>query len=228
MSPTAPPSAPAARVRTRRADPPPVKSTPVHISGATVPDCLCELSGIDTGVVCVRSERQIPESSAVVISFGRIQLSGVVAETRPTDEAWLISIALSSCRRRLDERIPHGSESVLGIVENGQTTLHPCTVIDTSTFGLGLRLSFPVDTGARICVETDSMMVFGEVRHCRPALDTFGSQGTATEYIAGVLIVDVVPDVRTQTRFSVMLNNLRWKLASGIRGREIPVYRAPR
>jgi hypothetical protein len=160
------------------------------------------------------------ESSAIVVSFDHVQLSGVVAGCQPADEDWIISIALSSCRRRLDERIPHGGESVIGIVEGDQTTVRQCRIIDTSSFGLGLRLSFPIDTGSRVCIETDSVMVFGEIRYCHPKLDG--------QFVAGVLIVDVVPDVRTQNQFSVMLNNLRWKLASSIRGRDVPAYRADR
>jgi hypothetical protein len=120
----------------------------------------------------------------------------------------------------LNDRIPDGEEGLLGIVEGDRTHLRPCTIIDTSAFGMGLRLGFPIDTGARVCIETESMMVFGEVRHCHPKLDG--------QYIAGVLIVDVVPDVRSQSPFSVMLSNLRWKLASRIRGREVPAHRSDR
>jgi hypothetical protein len=183
-----------------------------------VPDCFCELAGIDAGILYVRSESQIPESSPVVISFDHIKLSGIVAECVPAELGWTLSIALASCRRRLDERIPRGEKSVIGVIENDRTTLRQCTVIDTSSYGLGLSLSFPIDTGARVCVETQSMMVLGEVRHCNPRLDG--------QFIAGVLIVDVVPDTRTQNKFSVMLNNLRWKLASSIRGRDVPHHRS--
>jgi hypothetical protein len=154
----------------------------------------------------------------VVVSFSNTQLSGIVAECRPAGPEWAVSIALSTCRRRLDDRIPLGEESMIGIVKGDGTRLHRCTIVDTSSFGLGLRVSFPIDTGTRICVETDAMIVFGEVRHCHP--DPYG------QFIAGVLIVDVVPDARTQNKFSVMLNNLRWKLASSIRGRDIPSYRS--
>jgi hypothetical protein len=195
-----------------------VRTIPVHITGTTVPDCFCALVGLEAGILYVRSERQMSESSPIVVSFDHVQLSGVVARCQPADEDWMITIALSSCRRRLEERIPHGEESVIGVVENGQTTLRSCTIIDTSSFGMGLRLSFPIDTGSRVCIETDSAMVFGEIRYCHPKLDG--------QFVAGVLIVDVVPDVRTQNQFSVMLNNLRWKLASSIRGRDVPTYRA--
>ena len=196
------------------------KRIPVHICGQDVPDCPCQLVGIDAGMLYVRSERQIPESSAIVVSFDHVHLSGVVAECRSAEGNWVISVALASCKRRLNDRIPDGEESMIGIVEGDRTHLRPCTIIDTSAFGMGLRLGFPIDTGARVCIETESMMVFGEVRHCHPKLDG--------QYIAGILIVDVVPDVRSQSPFSVMLSNLRWKLASRIRGREVPVHRPDR
>lgn len=194
----------------------PTKRIPVHISGQDVPDCPCELVGIDAGMVSVRSERRIPESSTIVVSFDHVKLAGVVAECRPAKKDWVISVALASCRRRLDQRIPAGEESAIGVIDHGPTKLLPCTIINTSAFGLGLRLSFPIGTGARVCVERESMMVFGEVRYCHPKLDG--------QHIAGILIIDVVPDMRSQSLFSVMLNNLRLKLASGILGRDVMGY----
>ena len=196
------------------------RAIPVHISGTTIPDCFCSLAGIEAGILYVRSDRQMSESSPIVVSFDHVQLSGVVAGCQPDEDAWMISVALASCRRRLEERIPHGEESAVGVVERDQTTMRQCTIIDTSSFGIGLRLSFPIDTGSRVCIETNAAMVFGEIRYCHSRLDGL--------FTAGVLIVDVVPDVRTQNQFSVMLNNLRWKLASSIRGRDVPAYRADR
>lgn len=195
----------------------PLKRIPVNISGPDVPDCPCQLVGIDAGTLFVRSERQIPESSAIVVSLDHMQLSGMVAGCQPAEEDWVISVALASCKRRLDRRIPHGEESAIAVIESDRTKLRPCCIIDTSSFGLGLRLSFPIATGARVCVETETMMILGEVRHCHQKPDG--------DFIAGVLIVDVVSDLRTQSPFSVMLNNLRWKLASSIRGRDVPAYR---
>jgi hypothetical protein len=204
--------------RTRYESPKAVKRIPVHISGTTVPDCACGLVGIDAGILYVRAERQIPESSSIVVSFDHVQLSGVVAGCQGVEGEWVISVALGSCKRRLDERIPNGEETVIGVIEGDRTTQHPCTIIDTSSFGLGLCLSTPIDAGARVCVETESMMVFGEIRHCHTRPDG--------QFTAGVLIIDVVPDVRTQNMFSVMLHSLRWKLASSIRGKDVPAYRA--
>jgi hypothetical protein len=196
------------------------RTIPVHISGTTVPDCSCALVGIEAGVLYVRSDRQMSESSPIVVSFDHVQLSGVVAGCQPDEDAWMISVALSSCKRRLEERIPHGEESAVGVLEKGQTTMRQCTIIDTSSFGMGLRLAFPIEMGSRVCIETNASMVFGEIRYCHSRPDGL--------FTAGVMIVDVAPDVRTQNQFSVMLNNLRWKLASTIRGKDVPAYRGDR
>src|ERR1700691_1159684 len=99
------------------------KRIPVHISGSDVPDCPCQLVGIDAGMLYVRSERQIPETSSIVVSFDHVQLSGVVARCQPAEGEWVISVALASCKRRLEERIPNAEESVIGIVENDRTNL---------------------------------------------------------------------------------------------------------
>lgn len=173
--------------------------------------------GIDAGTVFVRSDRQIRESTPVVVSFDHIRLSGVVAACQPDGEEWLISIGLGACRRRLEARVPVGERSVIGIVEREGTRVVHGTVIDQSASGLGILVDRPLATGARVCVETESSMVFGEVRYCRPGADG--------HFVAGVLIVQVAPDLGSQNAFSVMLNNLRWKLASSIRGQEVPAYR---
>jgi hypothetical protein len=188
------------------------RRVPVHISGADVPDLPCELVGVEAGTLFIRAERQIPETSAVMVNLNQVTLPGVVAECHPAEDNWTLSIALSSRKRRLEERIPGGQEAAIGVVENGRAKLRTCTIVDTSAFGMGLRLTFPLNAGARVCVETGSLMIFGEIRHCNPKPNG--------EYLAGMLIVDVVPDVSRQSPFSIVLNNLRWKLASSIRGRE--------
>lgn len=195
----------------------PVGRIPVTISGPDVPDTAGYLVGVDAGTLYARSERQIAQASPIVISLDRVTLSGMVMESRPAEDEWIISIALPAGKRRLEERIPYGREGKIGIVENGKTDLRPCMILDASPHGLGIQLDFPVEIGAKICVEMESSVIFGEIRHSR-----VGSDGG---YIAGILIVDVETDVKNQSAFTVMLNQLRWKIAAAIRGREAPVYR---
>jgi hypothetical protein len=212
MQPTGTTGIPAAAQAKQALAKSPAKRVPVHISGADVPDLPCELVGVEAGTLFIRAERQIPETSGVMVNLNQVTLPGVVAECHPAGNEWTLSIALSSRKRRLDERIPNGQEAAISVVENGRARLRTCTIVDTSSFGMGLRLAFPLNPGARVCVETGSMMIFGEIRHCNPKVNG--------DHIAGMLIVDVVPDVSRQSPFSIMLNNLRWKLASSIRGRD--------
>lgn len=193
---------------------------PIQVSGPDVPDTPCQLVGIDAGMLYLRADRQIPEASQIVISFDHVTLSGFVAECQSGSRGWIVSVALALCKRRLEERVPHGEEAIVRVVENGKAVRHLCTIVDTSSFGLGLRLPFPIALGTRVCVETESIVVFGEIRHCNRNLDG--------EYNAGILIVDVVSDIRSQSTFSVMLSNLRHKLAASILGREVPAYRGGR
>jgi hypothetical protein len=195
----------------------PVAGFPILLAGADVPDCPCHLVGIDSGSLFLKSERQIPESSAVVVSLDHVRFSGIVAGCLPAGRDWVISVALASCKRRLDERIPQGEQCTVAIVGADHTNLRPCTIINTSAFGVGLHLGFPIDTGARVCIEREQMMILGEVRYCHAKIDG--------QFIAGILIVDVVPDLCGENPFSVMLHNLRWKLASSIRGKDVPTYR---
>jgi len=196
---------------------------PLHISGTDVPDCTCQLVGVDAGFLYVRSDRQIPEASSIVVSFDHIQVSGVVAGCQPAINEWLISVALSSSKRRLDDRIPNGEDGVVGIIGHEGAILRPCRIVDTSAFGMGIRLAFPINPGSRVCVEAGSTMIFGEVRHCNPVRR--GNPASHGEFVAGILVVDVVQDVRTESKLSLVLNNLRWKLASSIRGKDVPAYR---
>lgn len=165
----------------------------------------------------MRSDRQIQELSRITVSFDHVQLDGRVAGCHPAERGWIVSVTLASGKQRLEERFPAGEKSLIGVIEHGGTVIHHGAVVDTSPSGLGLRLDKPIETGARVYVETQSMMVFGEVRHCRRLEVGY--------YVAGVMIVEVVPDVRSQSMFSLMLNSLRWKLNSpSIRARDLRAY----
>ena len=183
---------------------------PVRITGKTVPDGDCELVGIDAGVLYVRSERRMADSSPVTVSFDQTQLSGYVTGCQPVEHEWVISIALASGRRR-EARIPTGEQFTVGIVSNNGTVRCRGTVTDKSPSGLGLRFSRPIAPGTRIYVEMDSVMALGEVRYCHATTDG--------QFIAGVAIAEFLPDVRGRNKFTEILDRLRWKLASGFRGK---------
>jgi|SRR6185437_7000297 len=182
---------------------------PVHLSGPNVPDVICELLGLDAGILRVRSERRILDASPLTVSFDRIQLSGVVTGCQPIGDEWTVSIALTVSRRR-EARFPVNRNLTVGIIREGGSEPSLATVVNYSASGFCLGLSHPVKVASRIYVETESEMILGEVRHCYRAGDF--------QFVIGVLIVEVIPDVRTQGKLVVFWDKFRWRLASAILG----------
>ncbi|HVW07638.1 MAG TPA: PilZ domain-containing protein [Bryobacteraceae bacterium] len=182
---------------------------PVRISGKAVPDGECELVGIGDGVLYLRSERRIADTSAVNVTFERTQLSGYVSGCVPVEGGWDVAITLLSSRRR-EVRIPMGEYLSVGVVGRSGTKRYHCTVMDRSASGLGLRFAKYVAPGTRIYVEIESTIVLGEIRHCSPTDDGY--------FMAGLAVVECVPDAREINTFSEIVHKLRWKIASGLRG----------
>ncbi len=157
------------------------------------------------GFLYLRTDRRIVTgNSAVTISFDQTQLSEYVSNCQRTENAWVITIALASGRRR-EARIPTGEQFTAGIVSANGTTRCLATVIDKSASGMGLRFSRHVAPGTRIYVEMESVIVLGEVRHC--------SETTDGQFIAGVLIAEFRPDTRGRNKIEEpIIDKVRWKL----------------
>jgi len=134
---------------------------PVRISGKAVPDSECELVGIGDGVLYLRSERRIADTSAVNVTFERTQLSGYVSSCVPVEGGWDVSISLLSGRRK-EVRIPTGEYLSVGIVGRNGTKRYHCTVVDRSASGLGVRFAKHVAPGTRIYVEFESSMLLAK------------------------------------------------------------------
>jgi len=62
-----------------------------------------------------------------------------------------------------------------------------------------------VRIAARIYVETESEMLIGEVRHCRPA--------DGGDFIVGVMLIEVVKDARSEGQFAPLWANVRRRLS---------------
>lgn len=187
-----------------------VERKTVRISGTAVPDCLGALAGIDAGMLHVRSDRRIPETTHVVVGFDHIQLAGVITRCEPARGDWELTIALTSTGRR-EARLPASGKLNIGTVDGKETTSCQASVIDASPSGIGVRIPLRLGPGTRIYVEMESELVLGEVRHCRPTEDG--------HFVAGVMIVEVASDVRTRSRFGAIWDKVRWQL-SGAPGGE--------
>jgi hypothetical protein len=53
-------------------------------------------------------------------------------------------------------------------------------------------------------VETESEMLIGEVRHCRPA--------AGGDFVAGMMLIEVVKDARIQGQFASLWGSMRRRL----------------
>ncbi len=181
----------------------------VRIFGARIPDSAGELIDIREGVMRIRCERRLPDGALARISLDQIQISGAVLGCIPLGGDWGVSIALSFSRRR-EARIPCTGKVTAGVMSVHGTRSYGASLVDVSESGLSLRLPVPVRIAARIYVETESEMLIGEVRHCRAAGDG--------DFIAGVMLIEVVKDARMQGQLTSFWEGMRRRLgfASGL------------
>jgi hypothetical protein len=174
----------------------------VRISGARIPDSIGELIDIREGVLRIRCERRLPDGALARISLDQIQISGTVLGCIPMGGDWGVSVALSFSRRR-EARIPCTGQVTAGVMSVHGTRSYEASLVDVSETGLSLRLPVPVRIATRIYVETEGEMLIGEVRHCRAA---------GGDFIAGVMLIEVVKDARIEGQFASLLGSMRRRL----------------
>jgi hypothetical protein len=182
----------------------------VRIFGARIPDSVGELIDIREGVLRIRCERRLPDGALARISLDQIQISGTVLGCIPMGGDWGVSVALSFSRRR-EARIPCSGKVTAGVMSVHGTRSYGASLADVSASGLSLRLPVQVKIAARIYVETETEMLIGEVRHCRPA--------GGGDFIVGVMLIEVVRDARSEGQFASLWGNMRRRLgfALGLR-----------
>jgi hypothetical protein len=175
----------------------------VRIFGARIPDSIGELIDIREGVLRIRCERRLPDGALARISLDQIQISGTVLGCIPMDGDWGVSVALSFSRRR-EARIPCTGKVTAGVLSVHGTRSYEASLLDVSPSGLSLHLPAPVRIAARLYVETESEMLIGEVRHCRPA--------AGGGFVVGVMLIEVVKDARIEGQFASLWENMRRRL----------------
>src|SRR6185503_7010255 len=111
--------------------------------------------------------------------------------------------ALSFSRRR-EARIPCTGKVTAGVMSVRGARSYEASLLDVSPSGLSLRLPVQVRIAARIYVETESEMLIGEVRHCRPA--------NGGDFVVGVMLIEVVKDARVEGPFTSLWGNMRRRL----------------
>jgi hypothetical protein len=104
----------------------------------------------------------------------------------------------------------------LALSENGSKSSRG-TLLGVSVSGMRLDISHRVETGTMIFVETESVLVVGEVRYC--------NERQKGRFDAGVEVTDVLSDIKSVQNSPGVLKTIRRKLAEAILGEPITISR---
>jgi hypothetical protein len=191
----------------------------LQLTGTDAPPQSCILLGIDHGEIHIRADQWIELGSPVSATFARISVSGEVLHCVTKDGWFRISVAIISNndQGRRQPRLPVCLPgSVVAFSDNGSESSRG-TLLDVSISGMRLDVSHRVEVGTMIFVETESVLVVGEVRYC--------NKKKKSGYDAGVAVTDVLSDIKSAQNSPGVLKNIRRKLAQAILGEPITTYR---
>jgi hypothetical protein len=167
----------------------------------------CNLIGIDRSRIHLSAKQWVKPGTGAVLKFERIKVAGEVGYCDRKDDEYRTCFIVSNSRRA--PRIPideFGSITVLG---DEHAAAAECRLKDVSRFGLSVDARMMVKLGSMVCVQTDSILVVGEVRNQSSNFD-----GT---YRTGVEINDIVSDDVALRRH----RTLRHRVAEFVLGRPI-------
>jgi len=149
----------------------------------------CTLHAIAKGQFHLRSKYYFNEGLNVIVSFGYVEISGVVLSSFRQETSTLLCVAPTNAELRAEPRFPINQAGRLIAPKDGGTVLLPCVLADISRTGMGVRVGCAVDAGQTAYLETEATLVIGEVRHCVES-------GRAGEFRAGLRITDIVAGAR--------------------------------
>ena len=122
-------------------------------------------------------------------SIVSIQPPGVNSSVPPREDQ--VFAARDKVERRRGARyFCHDPVQIRILSGDASRILAPATILDVSRSGLRLEIADPLAKGMEIEIMSQEVIIFGEVRHCRSAGDTFH---------AGVSIEDVFYTRRCDT-----------------------------
>lgn len=169
----------------------------------------CTLHAIAKGQFHLGSKYYFNEGLNVVVSFGYVEISGVVVSSLRQETSTLRCVAPTNTELRAEPRFPINQAGRLIAPKDGGTVLLPCVLSDISRMGMGLRIGCAVDAGQPAYLETEAPLVIGEVRHCvesrRPG-----------EFRAGLRITDILAGERPRVS---RLHNFTALLSRTVAGR---------
>jgi hypothetical protein len=124
-----------------------------------------------------------------VLKFDHVAIPGTVLASRKNEDFYRTCVEVTpSDHVRRDPRFPLDEPCFISVLGNGDETRIKGLLTDFSKSGLGLHSKGYVEIGTMVYVETRSLLIAGEVRHCRPR-----QNGTFT---VGLETTDIFSDFR--------------------------------
>lgn len=189
----------------------------LQLTGTNSPPRSCTLLGIERGKFHVRLDDWIEPASRVSAAFARITLTGEVVYCTRKDGWYRTCVAIISNddQSRRQPRLPVQLPGRVVIMADHGTESDQGLLLDVSVSGMRVDVPHRVEPGTMIFVETGSILVVGEVRHC--------DEGRNGRFEAGVEITDTLYDVKSGQDSPGVFRNMRRKLAERILGE--PIFR---
>jgi hypothetical protein len=138
-----------------------------------------------------------------VLKFDHVAIPGTVLSSRQNENFYRTCVEVTpSDHVRRDPRFPLHEPCSIGILGNGDETRIKGRLTDFSKSGLGLHSGGYVEIGTMVYVETRSLLIAGEVRHCRRR-----PNGTFT---VGLETTDIFSDFREGKSLPMFYRSRRW------------------
>lgn len=169
----------------------------------------CHLVGIERSQIHLNAKEWIKPGTRAVLKSDRISLAGEVGYCNRKDDEYNTCFVVVNQRRA--PRIPVDEPGTVTALGDGDRSSVECRLTDISRFGLSLESKLKVKVGSMICVQTDTLLAIGEVRHQM-------QNGNGT-FRMGVEITEMLSDDGARRRN----RGLRHRLAELILGRPIGV-----
>lgn len=167
----------------------------------------CNLLGIDRSRIHLSARQWVKPGTGAVLKFERIAVAGEVGYCDRREDEYRTCFIVGNSRRA--PRIPVNESGSITILGDAETSSAECTLTEMSRFGLSIDTRTTAKLGDMVCVQTDSILVTGEVRNQTPNGD-----GT---WRMGVEISDMLSDDAAIRRH----RTLRHRLAELVLGRPI-------
>jgi hypothetical protein len=192
-------------------------SVELRIANSDAPAWHCALIGIAYGRVHLYADRAVTAETRVIVKFKAVTLEAIVQWCEPKDSGYRVSVSVTAEleNRRREPRLPIQQPAVIMSLSDNTITAD-CTLTDVSRSGLRAQLREPLAVGAMVCIETEAIIISGEVRRC---------QQHHEYHEIGVEITDILTNADTPDGNMGVVDGLRWKLAEFIVGKRLSVAR---